>query len=71
MTIRSHIGYVHFVKKIIGSFRKSHKVKRLFSKEVEKCIPKCVCLNDYQSLMNGSISAIFCMYLLMIYKKTD
>ena len=71
MTIRSHIGYVRLVKKIIGGFWESYKVKSWFSKEVEKCIPKYIYLNEYQSLMTGSRSAIFCMYLLMIYKKTD
>ena len=70
MTIRSHIGYVRLVKKIIGGFWKSYKVKIWFSKEVEKCIPKYIFLNGYQSLMTRSRSAMFCMYRLWIYKKT-
>ena len=70
MTIRSRIGYVRLVKKIIGGFWKSCKVKKRFSKEVEKCISKYIYLNGYQSQMNGSRSAILCMYLLLIYKKT-
>ena len=70
MTIRSHNGYVRLVKKIIGGFWKSYKVKIWFSKEVEKCIPKYIFLNGYQSLMTRSRSAIFCMYRLWINKKT-
>ena len=58
------------LKKIIGGFWKSYKVKSWFSKEVEKYIPKYIYFSWYQYLMTGTRSVIFCMYLLMIYKKT-
>ena len=69
-TIRSHIGYVSLVKKSSEVFGSHTRSKAGFQKRWKNVLCKYLYFNGYQSLMTSSRSAIFCLYHLVIYKKT-